>query len=204
MQFYLIFIYFVFYLFIYISEVFGNVETKSRQTLLRYKAIKIADYEALHHIHFWKHEPEPTYVCYIGQSKHFEEWYKNIKKCPIYKDLEEKSTFTKHVFKIADYDDVSIWKYKELDDIGKEIRDAEKMKKDFDDQIEGLRKKLSNIQEGKPKIDVQIEELRKKLNDIQEDKTKKDIDAHIEELCKINDIQDDKTKKEKKRQGELF
>ena len=139
---------------------FERAETKSRQTLLRYQAIEIADYEALHHIHLWRHEPESKYIYYIGQSKHFETWYKNIKKegDVIYKDFEEKSTFTKHVFKNADYDSFSIWKYD--DSIDK-----------FDEHIKKLHKKLDDIQEAKKlkkDIDVHIGELGKKFNDLKD------------------------------------
>ena len=72
-------------------------------------------------------------IWYIGQSKHFEEWYKNIKsdQSTIYKDFEEKSTFTKHAFKESDYDSVSIWEYDWIGAIDKKIQEAEKKEKRF-------------------------------------------------------------------------
>jgi hypothetical protein len=90
--------------------VFTETATKGRQTLLRRRANHIADYEALHHIHFWKHESQPKYIYYFGQSKTFEEWYDNRKddQGAIFKGLEEKTTFTRHVFKERDYDNDSI------------------------------------------------------------------------------------------------
>ena len=97
------------------SGVYARAETKGRQTLLRHRANQIADYEALHHIHFWEIEPDPKYIYYVGQSKNFEGWY-DIRKGDqgeIYKEFEEKSTFTKPIFKDANYDHVSIWKYDE-------------------------------------------------------------------------------------------
>ena len=66
--------------YLFFSSVYEAVATKGRQTLLRYRANKIADYEALHHTHLWKNGPDPRYVYYIGQSKNFEEWNLNIKK----------------------------------------------------------------------------------------------------------------------------
>ena len=95
---------------------YESVATKGRQTLLRYQANKIADYEALYHTHLWVHEPDPRFIYYIGQSKSFEEWHNNIKldgQDPIYKDFEDKSTFTEHCFKEACYDNYSIWKHGE-------------------------------------------------------------------------------------------
>ena len=103
-------------------------------------------------------------IWYIGQSKHFEEWYKNIKsdQSTIYKDFEEKSTFTKHAFKESDYDSVSIWKYDWIGAIDKKIQEAEKKKKDFDDHdhIKELHKELENIQQE----DEQVKKLLKKLD----------------------------------------
>jgi hypothetical protein len=92
--------------------VYEEAATKGRQALLRYRANQIADYEALHHIHFRHQEPNPRNIYYIGQSKNFVEWYKSRKneQGEIYKDFEE-STFKKHAFKETDYDQVSIWKF---------------------------------------------------------------------------------------------
>ncbi|EXX69399.1 hypothetical protein RirG_096520 [Rhizophagus irregularis DAOM 197198w] len=58
----------------FMSGVYENAETKGRQTLLRHQANHIADYEALHHIHFWGHERDPKYIYYFGHSKNFEDW----------------------------------------------------------------------------------------------------------------------------------
>src|SRR5688572_21650180 len=119
----------MFLLFCFIfSGVYERAEARGNQALLKFRASYIADREALYPIHFWKPEPEPKYIYYIGQPKNYETWYKDVKEIgqdPIYKDLEDKTTFTKHDFKIADYDHVSIWKYEEINDIDKEIRDAE-------------------------------------------------------------------------------
>ena len=141
---------------------YEKAETKGRQTLLRYRANQIADYEALHHIHFHYNEPEPKYIYYIGQSKNFEEWYDARKgiQGAIYRGFEEKSTFTKRTFKKSDYDDVSIWKYDDIEDIDKQIQEAEITKKIFDAHIEKLRNKLNDIQ-GNEKITK--EQLLKKL-----------------------------------------
>ncbi|GES94217.1 hypothetical protein GLOIN_2v1475234 [Rhizophagus clarus] len=63
------------------------------------KANQIANYEALYHTHFPPIGRDPKYIYYIGQSKNFEKRYEDRKDDgPIYKDFEEKSTFTKYVF----------------------------------------------------------------------------------------------------------
>ncbi|GBB88710.1 hypothetical protein RclHR1_15290001 [Rhizophagus clarus] len=90
--------------------VYERAANKGRQALLRFRARQIADYEALHHIHFWPHEPDPKYIYYVGKSKNFEEWSKKTEQCVIYKDFEEKSTYIKYNFQKADYDDYSIWR----------------------------------------------------------------------------------------------
>ena len=54
---------------------YARAETKGRQTLLKYRAKQIADYEALHHIYFWAPPPEPKHIYYFSQAKNFEEWY---------------------------------------------------------------------------------------------------------------------------------
>ena len=90
---------------IFFSGVYEKAETKGRQTLLRNRANLIADFEALHHIYYWNHEPEPKYIYYFGQSKNFEEWYDTRKddQGAIYKGFEEKSTFTKRLYKESNY-----------------------------------------------------------------------------------------------------
>ncbi|PKY16229.1 hypothetical protein RhiirB3_480626 [Rhizophagus irregularis] len=97
----------------FMGGVYEEAATKGRQALLRYRANQIADYEALHHIHFRHQEPNPRNIYYIGQSKNFVEWYKSRKndQGEIYKDFEEKSTIIKHAFNETDYDKVSIWKF---------------------------------------------------------------------------------------------
>jgi DNA polymerase II small subunit/DNA polymerase delta subunit B len=135
--------------------------------LLRYKANKIADYEALHHIH-WQNRPDPKYIYYIGHSKNFEEWYNNVKKdgqSVIYEELEKKST--KYIIK-KDYDHVSIWKYNiGIEAINKQIQEAEKMKKDFDNRIKELHEKLNSIHDS----EKTKKELREKLKNLKNLKT---------------------------------
>ncbi|CAG8663971.1 12060_t:CDS:10, partial [Rhizophagus irregularis] len=102
-----------------------------RQTLLRHQANHIADYEALHHIHFWNPEPEPKHIYYFGQSKSLEEWSDTRKddQGAIYKGFEEKTTFTIRTFKEENYDKSSILEYYDnietkignLKNIGKEM-----------------------------------------------------------------------------------
>jgi hypothetical protein len=124
--------------------------------LLRYKANKIADYEALHHFR-WQKKPDPKYIYYTGRSKNFEEWYNNIKKDGqnvIYQGLKEKSTG--HTFKEADYDDVSIWKYEDIESIDRQFQETEKT-------IEKLHKMLNDIPKAEP---TKRDQLRKKLDDL--------------------------------------
>jgi hypothetical protein len=123
--------------------VYEDVANKGRQALLRYRANKIADHEALYHIHFRPKEPDPKYVYYIG------EWYKSIRtydKVAIYKDFEERSTITKHHLKESDYDKFSIWKYeitvpeegKDQKDIERELQEIRKL----NDNLNGMIKTL--------------------------------------------------------------
>ncbi|GBC10383.1 hypothetical protein RclHR1_09590006 [Rhizophagus clarus] len=95
----------------FMGGVYERAANKGRQALLRFRARQIADYEALHHIHLGPHEPDPKYIYYVGKSKNFEEWSKKTEQCVIYKDFEEKSTYIKHNFQKANYDDNSIWEY---------------------------------------------------------------------------------------------
>ncbi|PKY30080.1 hypothetical protein RhiirB3_485423 [Rhizophagus irregularis] len=99
----------------FMGGVYEIAQTKGRQTLLRHRANHIADYEALHHIHFRNHKPEPKHIYYFGQSKTLEDWYNNRKddQDATYKGFEEKSTFTKHDFKKKSLDEASIWVYDE-------------------------------------------------------------------------------------------
>ncbi|GES84549.1 hypothetical protein GLOIN_2v1769896 [Rhizophagus clarus] len=97
----------------FMGGVYEKAETNGRQALLRSRARNIADYEALHHIHFWHVDPEPEYIYYIGQSKNFEEWYEMRKddQKSIYEGFEHKSTFMRKIFKRTSYDKFSIWDY---------------------------------------------------------------------------------------------
>lgn len=96
----------------FFSGVYENAAKKGRQALLRFRARQIADYEALHQIHFWSHEPDPKYIYYIGESRNFEEWSSNREHHVIYKDFENKSMYMRHNFKESNYDNYSIWEYK--------------------------------------------------------------------------------------------
>ncbi|CAB4441087.1 unnamed protein product [Rhizophagus irregularis] len=127
----------------FMSGVFAKTETKGRQTLLRHRANLIADYEALCHIHFWNHDPEPKHIYYFGQSKNLEEWYATRKdeQGAIYKEFEEKVTFTKRIFKDRNYDKFSIWNYE--NDIKKEK--IKSMKNDLNVNINYLIKKLKKL-----------------------------------------------------------
>ncbi|GES84536.1 hypothetical protein GLOIN_2v1769895 [Rhizophagus clarus] len=167
----------------FMSGVYEQAETKGRQTLLRRRANHIADYEALHHIYFWNPEPEPQYIYYFGQSKTFEEWY-DIRKHDqgaIYKDFEEKSTFTKRIFEKRCYDNYSILVY----DVSfkSEIDEIINLKNELNYKIERLANEFrdSNDDEIKKKIEnfntriiprhIQLairndEELNKLLNQV--------------------------------------
>ncbi len=152
---------------IFFSGVYEKAETKGRQTLLRNRANLIADFEALHHIHYWNHEPEPKYIYYFGQSKNFEEWYDTRKddQGAIYKGFEEKSTFTKRLYKESNYDKRSIWVYD--DNIESEIEKIKIMKNDLKVNIEYLTKKLDDSKNGKKKSDDEINEINKKIKEIE-------------------------------------
>ena len=118
---------------------YEDAVTKGNQTLLRYRANQIADYEALRH-------NEPNYIYYIGQSSNFEKWYASVKEdgqVPIYKDIEEKCPYLMNVFKKADYDDDSIWKYNEeileIEAAERKLQEAEIMKRDAKKLLRKLR-----------------------------------------------------------------
>ncbi len=96
----------------FFSKAYEDAESKSHLVLLKYKARIILEYEALGNFH----ESDSKYIyyiSYISQHQNFKEWYKRKEKDQdaIYKDLEEKSTFTKPTFEKSDYDEVSIWKF---------------------------------------------------------------------------------------------
>jgi hypothetical protein len=147
------------------SGVVEKAEIKGRQTLLRRRANHIADYEALHHIHFWKCEPEPKHIYYFGQSKAFEEWYTLRKgdQSAIYKGFEEKTTFTKRtIFKERNFDNISIWKYDNI-----EIGDNETKKNNLKVNIENLSKKLKEKEMDDNEINNMINELIKEIDEIE-------------------------------------
>ncbi|CAB4410857.1 unnamed protein product [Rhizophagus irregularis] len=147
----------------FMSGVYEEAKIKGRQTLLRHRAIIIADYEALHHIHYWKHEPDPKHIYYFGQSKTIEEWYDSRKhdRGAIYKGFEEKSTFTKYIFKERNYDKRSIWVYE--DNIESEIEEIKIMKNDLNDKIENLITKLNEKKKNNDEINIGKLEILKNL-----------------------------------------
>jgi len=155
---------------IYISGVYVRAETEGRQTLLRHRASMIADYEALHHIHFWKHEREPKYIYYFGESKTLEEWYHRRKhdQGAIYKDFEEKATFTKRTFKERDYDKHSILRYND-DNIEMRIKIIKNINNEVNENVDYLIKKLEDknlikeIEDVKIDLKANVEKLHNKL-----------------------------------------
>jgi hypothetical protein len=164
-KYFLLFIHFFTFFF---SGVYATAETKGRQTLLRHQANHIADYEALHHIHFWQQENDPKYIYYFGQSKNFEEWYTTRKdQGPIYKELESKSTFTKHVFRERSFDDHSIWVWVYDDNFKSEIKEIIIMKNELNEKIERLTKKIHD-----PKKKDDDDEIKKKIKELDNIKIK--------------------------------
>ncbi|RIA87165.1 hypothetical protein C1645_828188 [Glomus cerebriforme] len=150
----------------FMGGVYEKAATKGRQALLRFRANQIANYEALYHIHFPPIEQDPKYIYYIGQSKNFETWYESRKNDgPIYKDYEEKSTFTKYIFEEKDYDRFSIWEY--------------------DHNIE---EEIINIKKMKKEVNYKVENLIKKLNDQKNHNNNETIDKKIEEIEDINNV----------------
>ncbi|CAG8705421.1 11362_t:CDS:10, partial [Funneliformis caledonium] len=157
--------------------VYGEAATKGRQALLRFRANQIADYEALHHIHFRTQEPEPKYIYYIGQAKNFEEWYKSRKgdRGPIYKEFEEKSTFKRYNFKESNFDKVSIWKFDDKPKKDKKEGKVEKSLKssqvtDIDEESsKGKHSAQDTIEKDHEAIDreiQEIEQLRRDMNSL--------------------------------------
>ncbi|CAB5389562.1 unnamed protein product [Rhizophagus irregularis] len=154
----------------FMTGVYEKAETKGRQTLLRRRANHIADYEALYHIHFWSHEPEPKHIYYFGQSKAFEEWYAGKgDQGAIYKDFEEKSTFTKQIFERRNYDDHSIW--------------------DYDIDIDNIESEIKKIKTKKNRLNNRIKKLSKKINDPENEKKIKKIQNNIyDKIRKVDNI----------------
>ncbi|PKC62810.1 hypothetical protein RhiirA1_464629 [Rhizophagus irregularis] len=108
----------------FMSGVYENAETKGRQTLLRHQANHIADYEALHHIHFWGHEHQGA----------------------IHEELEAKSTFMKQIYKKKCFDERSIMKYNDC--FKSEIKEISIIKNKLNDKIERLNKKIHDPKKG--------------------------------------------------------
>ncbi|GES84543.1 hypothetical protein GLOIN_2v1769896 [Rhizophagus clarus] len=164
----------------FMSGVYEKAENKGRQTLLRYQANHIADYEAIQHIHFWEHEHDPKYIYYFGQSKNFEDWYNKRKdQGPIYKELEGKSTFIKHICveKKRNFDKYSILKYDV--NINTEFENIINKKNELNDYMEYLAKKINelknkneikeNLIDEYVNIGTELENIKNKENYLNED-----------------------------------
>ncbi|RGB24235.1 hypothetical protein C1646_773379 [Rhizophagus diaphanus] len=157
----------------FMSGVYEKAEANGRQTLLRNRANHIADYEALHHIHFQNPEPEPNHIYYFGQAKYFEEWYnarKDDDKSAIYEGFEEISIFIKHVYKEMDYDKFSIFKYFNDDDINISIVKFKKMSIDMSDNVDDLFKRFvdeKSIQRIKSSVKNEVKRLQYKLEELE-------------------------------------
>ncbi|CAB4443389.1 unnamed protein product [Rhizophagus irregularis] len=100
----------------FMSDEYKDVKDKSRQILLKHKANRVADYEALYHFNIFSNDikAKPKFIYYIGQPENYEEW-NNIRKandkCTIYKDLVVEHISTKFIFGERNYDHRSIWEY---------------------------------------------------------------------------------------------
>jgi hypothetical protein len=160
------------FLFCFFSGMHEKANIEGRQILLRHRARYIADYEALHHIHFWQHELEPKQIYYFGYLKNFEDWFKIIKddQNAIYEGFEEKSISSRHTFK--DYDKFSILEHLYDDDNESKIEKIKNMKNDgninFEYLIELFREfkdqESDEIEKMKSEVNIKIENLIKKLN----------------------------------------
>jgi hypothetical protein len=112
-------------------------------------------------MHFWEHEHDPKYIFYFGQSKNFEEWYNKIKdQSPIYKEIEDKSTFTKRIFEdeVKNFDKYSILKFDDNIDI--EFESIKNKKNDLNDDIENLSQKIHD--------NIDNDEIEKKIKEFEE------------------------------------
>jgi hypothetical protein len=148
--------------------VYEKAEANGRQTLLRNRANHIADYEALHHIHFWNSEPEPKLIYYFGQAKYLEEWYdtkKDDDKSAIYEGFEEISIFTNSVYKEIDYDKYSIFQY-----FNDDVRIVfENFSSDVNNNIKNLiqsfkdRNSIENIEKIEHMLEIEVKEFKHKL-----------------------------------------
>ena len=136
--------------------------------------------------HLGHPNPEPRYIHYIGQSRNFEEWYKNRKddQGEIYKDLVEKSTFTTHTFEESTYDKYSIWKFEDNSSVAT-IAESKEIEEDTEEKSATMTTmKLEdepatmNENEGKDTkaIENEVKELRtlleQVLNKLNEKETK--------------------------------
>jgi hypothetical protein len=159
--------------------VYEKAETKGRQALLRFRANQIANYEALHHYYFWHHDTDPKYIYYISQSKNFEEWYNSRKndQDPIYKDFEEKTTFTSHVFEEKNYDKYSIWDYEEDNKMKINENDNKNVEQKNKVDIEKEIKNDDDIEVIKEDIKT-VETVEKEIKD-------DDVEAIIKDIKKI-------------------
>ncbi|CAB4421660.1 unnamed protein product [Rhizophagus irregularis] len=150
----------------FMNGVYVTAGTKGKQRLLRYRANHIVDYEALHHIHFSKPEPEPKHIYYFSQAKNFEEWYNTRKseQGAIYKDSEEPCISTistvNNIFRKKDYDEHSILKYN--DNTLTIVEDFISLGNEVSDNIENLIEKFI----GKHSIE-EIEEIENKNIDLE-------------------------------------
>ncbi|CAG8460788.1 5186_t:CDS:2 [Rhizophagus irregularis] len=169
----------------FMSDEYEAVKEKSRQILLKYKANRIADYEALNHVHLFSNpESQPKYIFYHGLPESYEKWYnirKDDSKSVIYDNTKE---FDFEKFKISDYDQYSIWKYNNYSNI---IRmSTENFKNNFSNKIETLIKKF--------KDEKQIDEIEKFREMLKDEFHKISING-IEKVKKILEDKFEKTKK---------
>ncbi|CAB4429799.1 unnamed protein product [Rhizophagus irregularis] len=169
----------------FMSDEYEAVKEKSRQILLKYKANRIADYEALNHVHLFSNpESQPKYIFYHGLPESYEKWYnirKDDSKSVIYDNTKE---FNFEKFKISDYDQYSIWKYNNYSNI---IRmSTENFKNNFSNKIETLIEKFKD-----EKQIVEIEKFREMLKD----EFYKISTNGIEKVEKILEDKFEKTKK---------
>ncbi|PKY52149.1 hypothetical protein RhiirA4_469605 [Rhizophagus irregularis] len=149
----------------YMSGVYEEVTAKSRQILLKHRANFIAEYEALHHIHFSNPEPEPKFIYYLGQPRNFEEWSvaKKRNEGAIYDDFEENSVFIQRIFKERNYDKFSIWKYDDDNNIKERIENFKNIGNDMSDNIEYLIDKIKEIENMKIDLKSTVEKLNHEL-----------------------------------------
>jgi hypothetical protein len=139
------------------SDEYEDVKNQSRQILLKYKASRIADYEALNQIHLVPNpEPQPKYIYYLGQPGSYENW-NNARKDNVNSVIYDDDSKKPSKFKVKDYDQHSILEYVNIYE--HIIRmSTEKLKNDFSNNIENL---IENFKDTKS-IDI-IEDVKNKL-----------------------------------------